>query len=1049
MKTKKILLKKLTLFLSIAMFIFCSYQAFPFTIINLNDSPINTRSGGKLLFNSSDKVLLLNQSRVYGKIVDSEGIPLSGATVIEKGTANGTTANFDGNFSILLVDKNAVLIVSFIGFVTQEVDVSGKNSIDITMNIDAESLDEVVVVGYGVQKKVSITNAVSNIGPDDIRERNSTNVIQALQGKLPGLTVIDRGGEPGAQNLVLRIRGVTSLNDNQPLVLVDEVPADLSTVNPADIQSITVLKDAAAAAIYGSRAAAGVILVTTKRPSAGKMTVSYDGFYGVAVTNNKPVHMGAVDYMRMQNTGYTNTFGSTLFTEDQIQQWPKNYANDPENYPKPNTWLDELYEAAPQNSHTVTLSGGSEAINSRVSIRYLNEDGIIPTFNFNLGEIRANTNFKVSDKLRFNTNLNYRSETRNRPYNPWGLPPNWNLLNWLSVQNSQWGVPRYSDGSYGLSQDGVSPLILAEQAGTSTFNTGRLTGIIKADYDIFDGLTISTQYWAKVIGTDASRFRNKFRFEDKRTGLVNEQNISTLNESRTKSKEDGLDLKLNYNKIIDKHNISALLGYSWIQFESNELSAYRQGFYNNDLTVISQGLLDGSQSNGGSASEWGLNSYFGRINYDFDERYLLEVNARHDGSSRFSQGNRYGFFPSFSFGWRISNEEFWGSLVDTITELKLRGSWGQTGNQTVDLWTYIPTYNQSNYIFNEGLATGFRQTNQASDNLSWETTSQVNIGLDASIYNNMVTFSADIYKKRTEDILLAVPIPAIIGLNPTNQNAGIIENTGFELMLAGSKVFGDFNAGLSLNANYNQNKVIDLAGAGPFISAFGNSDYRTITTEGSPINSYYGFETDGFFQSQEDVDNYATWDGSVGPGDVKYVDQNNDGSLTPDDFVIFGNELPNWTFNSNMSFGWKNLQLDLFWQGAAGSEKLVTGMMLEMGIWNGFTHEIYTDYWTESNRDAEFPRPTKFTMKNVQVSDRTMVDGSYLRLKTARISYNFPKPIISKLNLSNATIYLTSTNVMTFSQLNKFDIDPEQEGRGPEAFLPQTSVSTIGLNVTF
>lgn len=1031
------------------MFIFCSYQAFPFTIINLNDSPINTRSGGKLLFNSSDKVLLLNQSRVYGKIVDSEGIPLSGATVIEKGTANGTTANFDGNFSILLVDKNAVLIVSFIGFVTQEVDVSGKNSIDITMNIDAESLDEVVVVGYGVQKKVSITNAVSNIGPDDIRERNSTNVIQALQGKLPGLTVIDRGGEPGAQNLVLRIRGVTSLNDNQPLVLVDEVPADLSTVNPADIQSITVLKDAAAAAIYGSRAAAGVILVTTKRPSAGKMTVSYDGFYGVAVTNNKPVHMGAVDYMRMQNTGYTNTFGSTLFTEDQIQQWPKNYANDPENYPKPNTWLDELYEAAPQNSHTVTLSGGSEAINSRVSIRYLNEDGIIPTFNFNLGEIRANTNFKVSDKLRFNTNLNYRSETRNRPYNPWGLPPNWNLLNWLSVQNSQWGVPRYSDGSYGLSQDGVSPLILAEQAGTSTFNTGRLTGIIKADYDIFDGLTISTQYWAKVIGTDASRFRNKFRFEDKRTGLVNEQNISTLNESRTKSKEDGLDLKLNYNKIIDKHNISALLGYSWIQFESNELSAYRQGFYNNDLTVISQGLLDGSQSNGGSASEWGLNSYFGRINYDFDERYLLEVNARHDGSSRFSQGNRYGFFPSFSFGWRISNEEFWGSLVDTITELKLRGSWGQTGNQTVDLWTYIPTYNQSNYIFNEGLATGFRQTNQASDNLSWETTSQVNIGLDASIYNNMVTFSADIYKKRTEDILLAVPIPAIIGLNPTNQNAGIIENTGFELMLAGSKVFGDFNAGLSLNANYNQNKVIDLAGAGPFISAFGNSDYRTITTEGSPINSYYGFETDGFFQSQEDVDNYATWDGSVGPGDVKYVDQNNDGSLTPDDFVIFGNELPNWTFNSNMSFGWKNLQLDLFWQGAAGSEKLVTGMMLEMGIWNGFTHEIYTDYWTESNRDAEFPRPTKFTMKNVQVSDRTMVDGSYLRLKTARISYNFPKPIISKLNLSNATIYLTSTNVMTFSQLNKFDIDPEQEGRGPEAFLPQTSVSTIGLNVTF
>ncbi len=1007
----------------------------------------------KLLFTTmffflSAQVICAQGITIEGKVSDENGQSLPGATILEEGTNNGTITDVEGNFTLSVGGDNSRIIVSFVGFLTRTIDLNGRTVIDVALQPDVQALAEVVVVGYGVQQKVSITNAVSNITPKDIQERNATNINQALQGKLPGLTVIDRGGQPGDENLDLRIRGVTSLNDNEPLVLVDEVPASLATVNPADIESITVLKDAAAAAIYGSRAAAGVILVTTKSPEAGKLSVSYDGFVGVSITNNQPEHMSAVDYMKMQNAGYANTFGFELFTEDQINQWPQNHKNDPDNYPKPNTWLDKLYEPAPQHSHTLTFSGGTENVNSRVSIRRVEQEGIIPTFDFKINEIRANTNLKFSERFRVNTNLNFRNSVRTRPYNPWGLDT-WTTLQWYATQNSQWGVPRYSDGSYGLSQDGLSPLVLSEQAGKSTWNTSRLIGIFKADYDVIDGLTASLQYWAKIINEDRERFQNSFMVEDQRTGLVFQQNINTLSDQRTASKEDGLDLKLFYKKSFGQHSVNGLLGYSFIQFDESLISAYRQGFYNNSLTTISQGLTDGTQANDGGKSEWGLVSYFGRINYAFNDRYLLEVNARYDGSSRFADGNRFGFFPSFSVGWRISNEDFFQSLATPINELKLRGSWGETGNQTVGLWTYIPTYNQSNYVLNESLATGFRQTDLTSQDLSWETTSQFNIGLDAGLFEDRITFSVDYYKKRTEDILLTVPIPSIVGLNPTDQNAGIVENTGVELVLGGRQTFGDYNLGIMLNANYNKNEVIDLAGTGPFISAFGNSDYRTITRVGSPINSYYGFETDGFFQTQQEVDNYATWDGSVGPGDVKYVDQNNDGLLTPDDFVVFGKEIPDWTFNTNMSFGWKNLQLDLFWQGVAGSEKLITGMMLEMGIWNGFTHKIYTDYWSEDNPNARFPRPTKFTMKNVQVSDRTMLDGSYLRLKTVRLSYRFPASMISDLKLSGLTIYATTTNLLTFSELNDFNIDPEQEGRGPESGLPQSSVTTLGINVNF
>lgn len=1001
-----------------------------------------------LLILMSNSLWMLAQQNVSGTVLDENDSPLPGASVIIKGTTTGLTTDMDGKFT-LPVKNGDVLFVSFIGYNSQELEYTGQTDLQFRLELNVIGLEEVVTIGYGVQKKVSITNAVSNIDSEELSERNSTNMNQALQGKLPGLTVIDRGGEPGAESLSLRIRGVTSLNSNEPLVLIDGVPGSLSRVNPVDIESVSILKDAASAAIYGSRAAAGVILVTTKTPEKGKLSVTYNGYFGIARTNNDPEHMDAVTYMELQNAAYQNSFGFKYYDDDYIQQWPQNHKNDPDNYPKPNTWHDALYDSAPQHSHTLTVSGGSETVNTRLSFRYMDEEGVLPNFGFEISELRANTNFKLSEKLNFNSNINIRNTERKTPYNPWGLG-SWNPVIYRTMQNSQWGTPVYQDGSYGLSVDSYSPLVLAEESGTSSFENTSVIGIFKAEYQLLKELKFSAQYSTQRHFSNTVLFGNKYSFQDKlhpERSIFN--NLNSMTDTRTKAQEDGIDAQFTYNNTFGKHTLSGIAGYSEINYEGDDLQGYRQNFYNNDLQSLSLGIDDATQKATGGNSEWGLRSFFSRVNYEYDGRYLFEANARYDGSSRFSDGNRYGFFPSFSVGWRMSNEKFWEGLKNTVNELKLRASWGEVGSQTVGLYTYIETYNQSNYIFNEGLATGYRQTSLASQDLSWETTRQLNIGLDAYLFDNRITFSADYYQKRTEDILLAVPIPSLIGLEATDQNAGVVENKGIELVVSGRQTVGDFKLGLSFNANYNKNEVIDLAGTGPHISAFGNSDYRTITTEGEPINSFYGFETDGFFQTQEEVDNYAKWDGSVGIGDVKYVDQNNDGALTPDDFVILGSEMPDWTFSSNMSVAWKGLKLDLFWQGVSGSDKLVTGATLEMGIWGGFTHQEFADYWTPTNTGAEYPRPTKYTMKNVQISDRTMVDGSYLRLKNIRLSYDIPQKLCGKVKLSGINVYVSATNLLTFSELNKYDIDPEQIGRGPESSFPQTSVSTIGVNINF
>jgi TonB-linked SusC/RagA family outer membrane protein len=623
---------------------------------------------------------------------DKGGLP--GVNIIVKNTLTGTTTDAEGKFEIN-APSDAILVFSGIGYVTQEISVGGKSTIDVQLAVDTKLLDEVVVVGYGTQKRNSLTNSVSQISGDAITKRPVSNIQQAFQGLMPGVTVLDQGGSPGKSNTNIRVRGITTFNingsstsgfdlgKNDALVIVDGIEQRLSDINPDDIETVSVLKDASSTAIYGSRATNGVILITTKRAKGGKVQVDYHGYYAIQKSNNVPKMMGLEAYMREQVAAYTNA-GVTLparFTEESIQAYVN--ATDREKYPMPNTWFETMLRSAPQQNHTISVAGGTDVLRTRLSVRYQDQQGVIEGYSNKIGEFRLNTDYTVSKRLRVSGDINYRY---NRSLNPTVNNTNNNptpLNNFF--HGTLWAVPKYADGTYGLSTQGNNPLMFNEIGGQSRQNTDYLAGYLKAEFDIAEGLTFSTQIAGRGSFVFQKNFTNSYTNVDKNTNITKTVAINSLTEVRNTLREYTLNNLLTYEKSFGDHNLKALVGYSQIGNTQTFLSAYRERFYNNDIGSIGQGANDGTKSNAGNDAEYGLRSFFGRVNYDYKEKYLFEANARYDGSSKFTGAKQYSVFPSFSAGWRISKENFWSSIEKTVNELKLRGSWGITGNQSVDL----------------------------------------------------------------------------------------------------------------------------------------------------------------------------------------------------------------------------------------------------------------------------------------------------------------------------------------------------------------------------
>ncbi|MDR1403365.1 MAG: TonB-dependent receptor [Tannerellaceae bacterium] len=982
--------------------------------------------------------------RISGSVTDSFGDPVIGANVVQKGTANGTITDVDGNFT-LEVPAGSMLQISYIGFQAKEQRVGNRQNYSILLTENAQNLEEVIVVGYGVQKKVSATSAIAQLKNEELTVRPVSNTQQALQGLSPGLTITDEGGAPGRSAAKVRVRGITTLTaeqdgrtigSNDPLVLVDGVEQRFEDVNPNDIESISILKDAASAAIYGSRAANGVILVTTKRAKAGEIRVNYNGFFSLSAPQNTPKHMDAIDYMRYQNMAYVNSGAEPIYPEERIREYQ--LSNDRMKYPLPNDYIDLMYRHAFLTDNNVSVSGGSDTYKGLLSLRHQDNDGILSSYKYKMTGIRINTDYKKG-VFSLNADADYRYNYSKEPLN--------NVINYI-YHGSQWAVPQYPDGTYGISKQGNNPMILNDIAGDSKLRKYYFVGNLKLDVQLFKDLKITAQYSAKVTNDINKKFSNAYQILDYDDKTVVKKNVDKnhLTEARENMNEQTLTGLINYGKTMGAHQFNALAGYSEIANKRNYLEGYREYFYNNEITSMDMGGLDNRKISGYD-HEWGLRSFFGRANYNFHNRYLFEANARWDGSSRFTGSGVYAFFPSLSAAWRVSQEKYWIEN-DILNDLKIRGSWGKTGNQAIPLYEFYPALLISSYTYEDLIATGYIQEKMSNKDLTWETTTQTDVGLDAYLFNSRMSIAFDFYNKVTDGILLKLPIPGVIGLLEPLQNAGSVRNRGIELMLSWRDTFKDVGYHVTANLAMNKNRILDLAGSGPYKTT-SSTDPMTIRQEGLPIDSHWGYKTDGLFQTQEEVDSYPTLFANSKPGDVKYIDLNGDGEITPEDMTCLGNTFPKYTFGLNGSIAWKGFELYMQWQGAADIDVRLTGALIEMGNQEGFTHEIYTNnVWTPDNTDARFPRPVKFDLRNVHSSDRVIFDGSYLRLKTLQLSYTLPLQLTRKAFIQKAKVSVSATNLLTFSALNEWNLDPEIPS-GRANYYPQTSVSSLGLTLEF
>lgn len=987
------------------------------------------------------------QSPVKGVVKSAnDNRPLESATIVVKGSSSGTQSNAQGQFSIS-AKAGDQLVISSVGYDTKTVSVLNSSTpLEILLAAAKSDLEDVVVVGYGTQKKVSMTSAVSQIKGADLVRRPVSNLQQALQGQAPGLTVLDRGGEPGRSAATMRIRGITTFSGNSsgnssPLIIIDGVEQTLFNINPEDVENISILKDASSTAIYGSRAANGVVLVTTKRAKAGKVQIAYNGFYAIQQSVNQPENMDLEPYMRYQQLAYINQ-GLAIparYTDASIQTWVN--SKDRYTYPLVNTWFESVLNPAPQQSHNFSFSGGSEFSRTRVSMRYMDQAGIAANHGAKIRELRMSNDMQLSKKLKFSTDLNYRYNLSNRPFAG-------DVFNRF-FHGTLFAAPKYPNGTYGLSPQGFNPLLLTEKSGYNNIATHYIFTSGKLDYEILPDLVFSAQAAAVIDYAETKSFQNQvYNFDsiNNRTYSVANNNLT---ESRNRSTEITTNFLLNYSKKIKKHEMKGLLGYSELYNQGQSLSAYRERFYNNDIQSLGQGANDATKNNSGSDYKYGLQSAFLRLNYAFDSKYLLEANARYDGSSRFTGNNQYSFFPSFSGAWRISKEEFFENLNTPFTDLKVRGSWGQTGNQTVPLYSYYASLSQGSYTFGGAAVQTFAQTALADPNITWETNTQTDLGVEGQLFGNKVNFSIDYYKKRTDGILLALPLPVVTGFASSTQNAGVMDNKGWEFMLGyrnnDHKLQYSFNGNLAIN----KNEVIDLKGAGPFINSSYDLDPRYIVKVGLPFNAHWGYKTDGYFQNAADIANYPTMSTNTKPGDVKYVDLNKDGKINADDWTMIGNPFPKFTFGMTSELNYGAFTLNVFFQGAADVDTRLSGALSEIGIYEGFTHKLVTDnYWTPERPNALFPLPRKSDDRNVRTNDRLIIDGSYVRLKNLQLVYSVPSTFAKRLGLSNARVYVSGTNLLTFSKMNDWNLDPEAES-GRAIYYPQTSLYTFGLNLNF
>lgn len=1005
-----------------------------------------------------------------GTIVSETGEEVIGATVKVQGTSMATSTNIDGHFSLTGVKPRAILEISCIGYEPLTVTWKGE-PLSLTMKETANALDEVVVVGYGQQKKVNLTGSVASVNMDKISDtRPITNVSQALAGLASGVNVTSGNNQPGNDNATIRVRGVGTLNDASPLVIIDGVEAGINTVNPSDIESMSILKDAASAAIYGSRAANGVILITTKKGQSGSVKVNYNGYVSFeSIRKTLTPVSNYADYMELINEGYYNTYGQKnyIFSDAVINEWRANEGGDQLRYPNQD-WIDATFKNATATNHTVSMSGGSDKIRFYTSFGYLNNPGVMPNAGFSRYSARVSVDADVTKWLTIGALASgYRGETQP------GARVQDDIFTYASATTPGM-VFLAPDGRFGAmnnteddSQCAVNnPISRAYRIeGNQRKNNSRIrfTGTFRP----YEGITVVGSYNYELVDTEQRQkphFVQGWNFKDD-VMTYDSTGKTSVSNSDAKVERYFWDAVGNYDKKFwDRLQFNLMVGASSELYRSKSFNASRQDLI--DLGLWALGAATGDASAGGSSTEWSMLSYFGRVNLNWMEKYLLEFNLRYDGSSRFQKGRRWGHFPSASAGWRMEREAFMQGLVDKgLDALKLRVSYGKLGNNSIGNYDTQALYTSSgmNYVLGNSLATGLAQSALANALLTWESTNVFNVAADLMLFNSRLSATLEYFHKKTDNILISLPAPAVHGTTSLPKvNSAQVSNQGFELTLTWNDRIGNVNYGINANATYVKNNVDKFKGkdkAGMSISG------ANLIWEGHPINSQYLLKVDRIIQTDEDlalvqkmIDNapvvngkkanpFAAY-GTPEKGDLLYQDVNGDGVIDADDRTIVSDgPNPKWMLGLNLTAEWKGIDFGMLLQASLGAKRYWQSTAYNTPtVRYGYqlNKEVCDGRWYEGRTDATYPR-LLFYQNNInqQASDFYLQDLAYLKIRNIQLGYTLPQKWTRACQIDKVRIYGSLENFFTFTKFKGFD--PEVSGMA----YPTMRQAVIGLNVAF
>lgn len=997
------------------------------------------------------------QVKISGRVsLDPTGEAAIGATVVVKGTSTGTTTDFEGNFTLQITDRQAVVVASYTGFLSKEITVGEQNFLEIRLAENASQLSEVVVTGYGSQKRSSISGSVSTVSAAEIAERPILRVEQALQGRTAGVVVAQNSGSPGSA-LSVRVRGVGTINNADPLYIVDGIPVDgLDFLNPNDIETINILKDAASAAIYGSRGANGVVLITTKggkRNQDGK--ISYEAYYGIQQAARLLDLLDAREYATLQNEA--NIAGGKA---------PLPELRHPEFLGTGTDWQEAIFEAAPIASHQLTFTGGSERSAYTISGNYFSQDGIVggSKANFQRATVRFNGSHDLKKWLTIGNNLGFTWLERN------GL-----------LENSQFNSPiiralnidpitpvRKADGTFAYSNYTSTDIANPVNAIAQTYDrwrSNRLVGSVFGELKLAKGLTFRSSFSLDATFAVQRGFVPKFDLSNipslseapaAEKSLINSVSVAN-NNWRNWQSENVLTYQTNLG---ENHDLTLIAGTTALQnrYDANggantnlPSNKWEDAYISNTIDPIT------SQSAWQWASESSLFSYFAKANYELNQTYLLSATFRADGSSRFGRNNRFGYFPSFSAGWIASHEEFWNPGL--VNFFKIRASWGQNGNDRIGDYSFTTVVNNGqNYTFSpdEIITNGAVALTSANPDLKWETSTQADIGLDAELFEGRVQFTTDFYLKKTSDMLYAAPIPLVAGTAPPIQNVATAENRGLELALSYRNFDRAFKYALGGNVAFVKSEVTGLGRGGePVLSGlvhFANAN-AARTDVGHPLASFYGYVTDGIFQNQAEVEAAAFQSNETAPGDIRFKDLDGNGVINENDRTYIGNPTPRFAYGFTTDFEWRGLELNLFFQGTQGNDIFVSTTRYDFSYANRPSSAL--GRWTGEGTSNSEPRVSlNDPNQNARISDRFIEDGSYLRLKTLQLGYNLPKNWLKRAHLEKLKIYCTGQNLLTFTKYSGLDPEIGSVGGSLElgidrGFYPQARTVLGGVSLTF